>query len=79
MVQTTNLWNGDDLPSGGRGEHQDSLFSTTDVFRDRRLTDLKAELEPLTVDAGCTPERVGKRHLSDEVPCFPVQRFSPGP
>src|ERR1700693_2386253 len=37
------------------------------VFRNRRLGNLDAELEQLTMDPGRSPERVLKAHSSDQV------------
>ena len=37
------------------------------VFGDRRLPDIDAEFEQFTVDARCTPERVRKTHVANEL------------
>ena len=36
------------------------------VFADAALTDVDAELEQLTVDAGCTPRGILHAHLADQ-------------
>src|SRR5471030_1968594 len=42
------------------------------VFRHRRLGNLDAELEQLTMDLGRSPERVLKAHSSDQVANLPI-------
>src|ERR1035437_1062469 len=42
------------------------------VFRPRRLGNLDAELEQLTMDLGRSPERVLRAHSSDQVASLPI-------
>src|SRR5260370_42377349 len=41
--------------------------SSHHVLRDSCLADLDAELEQLTMDPGCSPQRVGAAHLPNQV------------
>jgi len=42
------------------------------VLGDGRLADLNAELEQLTVDPGCTPERIAAAHLPNQIANFMI-------
>jgi len=48
-------------PSLGRG-----AASLDHVLRDARLSDLETELEQLTMDAWCSPQRIFRAHLPDQ-------------
>src|SRR5712691_2709976 len=43
------------------------LAGANHVFADAALTDVDAEFEQFTVDAGCTPARVLAAHLADQI------------
>ena len=48
------------------------------VLRDGGLPDLNAELEELTVDPGCAPQRIGNAHLADQ-PAYLERCLRPTP
>src|SRR5450759_5338460 len=59
------------------------ILTTHHVFRDRRLSDLKAKHQKLAMDPGCAPQRVFPAHSPDPItqaaidlrpPC-PLSRF----